>query len=1826
MGKNLLLFCFLTFNISLFAQNYSMDGTPITDCSGFFLDSGGGNGNYGSNENFTTTICSDMSTGTHIQLVFSGVNLMGGDELCFFDGPDAGSPSLMCASDFTPGAPFIVQATAANPTGCLTLTFNSDGSGESAGWSADINCIPSCQLIQAELVSTTPAVNPPDTGYIDICPGERVFLTGTGIYPQDGIVYDHSDFTSSFTWDFGDGNFAVGPNTSHIYDEPGGYIIQLTIEDQFGCKNTNFISQRVRVSTYPDFELAGDIPAEICAGDTLSLSAAVSAIDTAFEVSVVPTQGSFQTAGVRSDSLPLPDGTGATYSTSIMFSDFSPGQVLTNINDLIGICVNMEHSWIFDLQIYLTCPDGTTVILQNQEFIGNETFLGIPYELDEGFDPPIQGVGYDYCWTPSSTNGTWTEYIQTFDPQTLPSQDYETYEPLTDFLGCPLNGEWTITVQDLWGIDNGWIFEWSIEFDASLYPNIETFSPQIVDYTWNNNASIVYFSQDSIVASPQNAGTPNYTFQITDEFGCVSDTTIVIEVLPPTHPNCYTCDIVLPELQDTSLCNGESASYDASPISSLDDQDITFEAFTNIEFDANEYPPGNPLESSIDISYINPALLTDATTQIVSVCVNLEHAYDADVELRLKAPNGTIMELSTDNGGGGDNYTNTCFTPIAATPITSGVAPFTGDFQPEGVWTDLNGSNINGTWTLEIADDQNGFGGTFLDWSITFVTTNEVNYFWSPSIDLSCNNCATPVATPSVSTEYVLNTVDVYGCANTDTLFIEVFSAFAAPTLTCGNQGNGELTVDWLAVPGAVDYVISLDGGTTWIPANGVLSHTVSGLVLNDVVNILVQAVSNNANCPSEIASVQCIYLECALVLDAVISDPTCWNTSDGSITLSYVNGEDPVTYSLDNGIPQGPDFSNISPGSHVVVATDNEGCIDTFNFVLNAPDTIILALQMDSVSCNSGCDGQATAIASGGTGTLNYVWNTSPVVFTNTATNLCVGTYEVTVTDQNGCEISESDAIFEPTPILLQLSSTLTSCVNTPDGTASVMAGGGVGNYAYLWSDGNAQNTATANNLSTGNYCVTVTDSNNCTAVNCVDVTTPNALIINSIVETPAGCFGENSGEAIIDVSGGTGLGTYTYLWDDPLIQVGNPAVLLDAGNYNVIVTDGNGCTIEGSIEVTQPEILTATISLTDVVCYGGSDGSATAIPNGGTAPYTYLWSDFNSQTTETASDLIVGIYLVTVTDVNGCSTTATTNIGQPSSAITPTATQTYIGCSGAMENTAEVSAIGGNGNYTYEWSSGSTTNIATGLNASAYLVTVTDQLGCEVVDLINISELEPIVANISEVEPSCFNIPDGQLVIDMVSGGVGMGDPNNYNYQWNTNPTQTTQIINNLIGDIIYIVTISDAQGCTGLESIILHQPSEIVLTMDALDASCFGFDDGEASVLDVQGDNTVFTFQWDANTGNQTTQVASNLPSGVYFVTVTDTDGCTAVGQTEVNAPASMTISFDRVDNECSGFGEGMLTANVSGGSPVYNYFWENGATSQTIDNLSNGVYEITITDANGCELVDSSSIDGPPPLMAEVFVENVSCFGDRDGVITVDLEGGTPPYQFSLDQVNYSSSNLLFGLSAGEYDVFVMDNNGCEWQTFAEVESPLEFIVDAGPDLIEIALGDSVHLHPFHTNGVGNIYFEWIAPYEGTLNCASGAATCYNPWSVTQDMIIYELYGRDENGCEDTDQITIRVIKDRQVHVPTGFSPNNDGINDVLMVHGKEGTIIKVFRVYDRWGEMVFEAKDFDINDPKAGWDGTFHGVSMNPGVFVWYLEAEYIDGLTDIYKGNTTLLK
>lgn len=1800
--------------------------SSASTCGGFFLDSGGNNAGYSPNENSTITIC-PTGPGQYIQLLFSGSDIDSTDMLCFFDGQDVNAPELTCVDDYYGAQAFIVQATVANPSGCLTITFVSDGSRQGDGWNADINCISACQNIFADLASSDPIAMPADTGWINTCPGGRVFFSGQGVYPQDGVNYQHSDFTSEFTWDFGDGTMAVGPEVSHIYDEPGGYIVQLTIRDQRGCTNLNFINQRVRVATYPEFTAGGNLPSEICVGDTISLNASLDTIDANSVLSVMTTEGSFQTAGVRSDSLPLPDGTGSSYETSISFSNFSPSQVLTNINDLQGICVNMEHSWMYDLDIELECPNGTRVLLQDQEFITNEIHLGQPYEADD-FNtpfPPGQGIGADYCWTPTSTNGTWTQFAQANDPggpveYMLPSGDYRSFESLNALVGCPLNGEWTIIVTDRWASDNGWIFEWSIDFSPSLYPALESFQPQILDFEWKNTPSIFEYSLDSLIitASPQNAGTASYNFSVLDDYGCLYDTSITITVLPYSHPNCYNCSENLAHLPDTTVCEGEPVTLDVST-TTPSEMAVTFESIPQEPFGFAVYPPATPFESVIDVNSISPATITDPASQIASICINIETNWNGDLDIFLEAPNGQLLELSTGNGGGSDNYANTCFTPTATLPIAGGTGPFTGDFRPEGNWNALVGAPINGQWNL-LASDRAAPNdvGEFISWSITFNSVNDIDYTWTGA-GLSCNDCPAPVATPATTTTYTVNTTDSYGCSYSDMITVEVVNDIPAPIVSCQENADGSLTFSWLPVGSFTQYEVNaiLNGAASgWQGPVTDFTYTSGGLSFGDEIVLEVRVyLENNQGCQVGVGSSSCTSNACTLsatLLGAPVG-VSCFGSTDGAASIQAAGAINPAQYFL-NGNAMGATnvFTNLAAGDYQAVVIDNTGCRDTVLFNISEPDSLGVSIQASRlIDCNGASNGELQASALGGAGSYAYSWNTSPPIAAATASDLPAGTYEVTVTDGAGCTAVASGTLSEPPALELSFNVADASCAGIADGSIQANAIGGNGNLSFDWGSGSSGSTLP--NLAAGTYCATVTDANGCQISDCAVVAAPAALQLDSLNIRPVLCNGGETGGATIYVSGGDG--NYSYQWNDNLAQISQSATLLAADTYTVVVTDGNGCQFTTQATVPEPAPLAVAFANEDASCRGSSDGASTATVSGGVGTYNYNWQ--GGQSAATAQGLAANTYSLTVTDANGCTLVASTTIGEPAEAVAATASQTQRGCFGQGDNQAIVAASGGTGaNYTYLWSNGQATATATGLDSISYSVTVTDGNGCEAVAAITPADLEQINFLVIPELPSCNGYSDGRLGVNEISGGAG-SVLNDYSFVWSNGATGPTA--NNLMGGLTYSVTATDSRGCTATRMKVLPEPLPVTFTLSADSVRCFGNKDGSIAVLNLNGEFPPYTYAW---SNGQQTATAENLPAGQYSVTVTDAEGCFASASATVAAPEALEINFEKEDNLCFGDKQGSIAVGVKGGIPAYSYLWSNGSTSLSQDNLPAGDYLLTVTDGNGCEMEISVSIGEPQELAAALEKTDPTCHGFKDGSISITPAGGTPPFRYSLDGNFFNGSQMQIGLQADNYLVRVRDANGCTFQGQIELIDPAEFIVSTDAPNYTINLGDTLALNGISSNAAGTPEYIWMAPYDGTLECTECQATRAFPGT----SILYELYGIDENGCESTHKFYVYVEKDRVVVVPTGFTPNGDNTNDILRVHGKDGTLIKRFQVFDRWGELLFQAVDFPVNSSTIGWDGSFRGQPANGGVYIWHVVAEYEDGMEEAFRGQTTLIR
>lgn len=1818
-------------NSTLFGQSNVFDITQdrVETCSGTFVDSGGLFAAYGPNETQSITICPE-TPGQYIKLTFtSGVDIDSLDNMLIFDDTTTTAGRLLIDSDQLEirTNPFAAQATAENPTGCLTVVFTSDATIQLSGWGADVTCTQACQKIEAAITSSSPMIHPVDTGYIDVCPGQLVQLSGAGIYPQNGLFYQQSDLTSTFLWNFGDGTEAVGPNVTHEYEEPGGYVIQLTITDQMGCTNTNFLTQRVRVSPYPSFSTFTDFEAQTCSNDTITLKAS---LDPAGGGNVIATAGEtgFLAGGVRSDSLSLPDGTGVTYETSILLTDFAPGQVLEDADDIRNVFVNIEHSWMFDLDVFVRCPDGTQVILQAQTFDVDAVFLGQPIDGDENI-PNSVGVGYDYFWVADPALPTWREYWVQEDPDTLPSGNYRPSEPtlFDPLVGCPLNGEWTIEVRDLWAVDNGWIFEWGINFNPEIYPRLERFTVPIVDLAWEQNPSYLHNSPDSIADILPFAGSESYTLSVLDEFGCTTDTTINIVVLPNNHPDCRDCQEIVQETADILQCDPEAVSFDVDanvPTA----ETLVFSSSPNHPVGQANSPPGNPHLSFLAVNGVRPIQLNSVFTQISSICIDIETDWVDDLEIFLRAPSGERIELSTNNGGGGQNYTNTCFSPNALTSITTGTAPFTGSFQPEGNWTDLTGATINGNWALEVSD---AFGplqvGRLNSWSITFESVNAVTYNWSPGTGLSCTDCPNPTANPGVTTSYILTANDEYGCTASDTISIVLLDDIIAPTVSCEVTDLGQITYTWTQVNAFDNYEVNpiINGVESgWTGPVNALTYQVENLNLNDVVELQVRVApgATAIDCEAPIGSASCLYDACFLTVSSTnLADVSCFDYTDGSVEIAVEKGNAPYDYSIDgNPIQTSNVFTNLAVGTYTVLVVDAQQCQDSVTFSIANADPFSVDLAIDNViNCFNEETGAVSATVNGGSGVSTFFWNEFPTADNASLTGLGAGEYRVQVEDEAGCLALDTISLVQPDSLDIQLQISSISCSGESDGQVEAVVTGGDGNFGFLWDDGTRTNSI--NSLGAGDYCVTVTDGSGCQKVACTTLSAPVAIFIDSSDSTPVSCFGGSNGSATVVASGGTG--ELSYSWNDSLSQISSQAVFLRAGTYQVEVSDEAGCLITADVEVGEPSPLVVTTKVTDAGCFEGKDGTLLAEPTGGIGPYTYAWDTGTTDALNTG--LEAGSYVVTVTDANGCETEAFADVGQPATGISVDLTQTFMGCYGTAGNAAMVSASGGsNPVFTYAWNDAQaqTSVTATNLDSVVYTVTVTDGNGCTAEGDLKLRDLNPIQLNIIDSPPSCSGFSDGEMGINQISGGAGQGIIDNYTIRWSTNSTDLT--IQGLLGGQEYLVTVTDNQGCTGVGSNFLVDPMSITFDAQVQNALCFGANDGSASINNIQGEGNNFTIAWDANTGSQTGNQASALLAGSYGVTVTNDEGCFTSDFVTVNQPPRIEVSYQTKDNECFGDQNGAIEAIVGGGTPGYQYNWSNNASTTELSDLIAGSYTLTITDQNGCESITSAMVNQPEALDITIAGNDVTCFGGRDGSLELDVVGGTGPFQFSLDNKNFTGSSKLIGLEEGEYNVYVLDANGCSMTSQGEVGSPLEFFIYPGEDQTMI-LGDTINLSakPLNQAGIAKeIELIWTAPYEGTLSCNE----CTNPLAFPLSTITYDVLAIDENGCEATSRITVFVEKPRLAVVPTGFTPNNDSKNDILQVHGRDETMVKVFRVFDRWGELLFERSDFQVNEG-VGWDGTFRNKPMASGVYIWYLEVVYpFDDAEETLWGQTTLIR
>jgi len=661
-------------------------------------------------------------------------------------------------------------------------------------------------------------------------------------------------------------------------------------------------------------------------------------------------------------------------------------------------------------------------------------------------------------------------------------------------------------------------------------------------------------------------------------------------------------------------------------------------------------------------------------------------------------------------------------------------------------------------------------------------------------------------------------------------------------------------------------------------------------------------------------------------------------------------------------------------------------------------------SIQLNATPSSQGPDFEFVWIVKNGGHIVSGDTTLSPVVDST-------GKYFLKITNViNGCMSLDSVVVNQSPTVTASLQAfSNVSCNGGDNGSATVTGGGGNGVFAYLWSNGDTSVMAT--NLAAGIYFATVTDGENCSASVSVTITQPDALVPNASA-TGETNLDANDGTATADASGGTP--AYSYAWNNG--ETTQTIENLSPGIYTVSVADANGCTAIQTITVNAFGCnLSASASVTNANCNGSNDGLASVNLTGAVNPVIYAWS--NGATSQSVNNLAPGIYIISVVDGNGCPAVLSVSIGEPP-VLSANASATDVTALGASDGSATANPTGGTPVYSYLWSNNATTQTISGLAPDTYIVTVTDANGCTNTQTATVSAFNcALSATIVPMDVSCFGSSDGQATIAVVGGVLP------YSYLWSTGASGQTAT-NLEVGS--FIVTATDATGCTVTQSVSIGQPTLLVVTVNSVQNVLCPQDKTGSVNIGVSGGTAPYSFNWPGGNSN-------NFGVGTYTVFVTDANNCTASATFSIVAtdtegpvltcPAGIQICGGNVVS----YGPATVTDNCGVEVPP---ILISGPVSGSA--LSEGTYAVVYqaTDVSGNTGTCSFSI--VVNVVPDILIDEVSNDVNGQGVGTISVTPvGSGGFSFAWNKNGqpFASTEDLTGLSAGSYTLTITDVNGC-----------------------------------------------------------------------------------------------------------------------------------------------------------------------------------------------------
>ncbi len=1035
-----------------------------------------------------------------------------------------------------------------------------------------------------------------------------------------------------------------------------------------------------------------------------------------------------------------------------------------------------------------------------------------------------------------------------------------------------------------------------------------------------------------------------------------------------------------------------------------------------------------------------------------------------------------------------------------------------------------------------------------------------------------------------------------------------------SPTIThvsCNGGSNGSIS---LAVSGGTGGPYGINWSGPGGPFNG---PTITGLsagsysvTVTDVNSTLTSTASYMITQPATGVSIS-----------GAATAPSCQGGQDGSITTMVTGGMPSYTYTW-SGIPGNiANPGNLSAGTYMLTVADANGCTATrsFNVPNGSGSPISISASVNEVSCFGVGDGSIFLTVFGGQGGLSYFWTPTNAGDGSSATDLAGGNYSVTVYDERGCFSSQSFTVQQPAQALTLAQITGSPIESGDDGSINTSVVGGTSPYVYSWQGPDNYTSASPNLFALdnpGEYCVTVTDANDCTTTGCYDLV---VRIQFAEVDIADACGGQNNGSISIEMSGGSG--PYTYDWegyptsDSILSNIGE-------GTYFVTVTDINGVQVSGEFDVQQSPEISLNPGYTPVTeNTSNTNGAISLSAAGGTGALGYNWS--TGATGPSLTGLGEGEYCVTVTDAIGCSKDTCFNMIYRADFLTPLVDAQNTRCADTEDGTLSVNIQGGLFPYevvitlesgqviAFETSGQSFTQ--TDIPPGNGTVEITDALGETQSQDFTIGRPPVLEATVQDFLHDTEEAGCSGMIQLNISGGTGA-----YAVNWNTGDVGAT--LNNICGDAAYQPTVRDANGC----EVVLDSLELSIFTLDVanvVDTDCP--DDPVGAIdIDVSGGEPGYTYIWMNDQGTVVAQQedVASLPAGVYTVMVSEPSGNTLSEQVTINSTSALALGFQVMSNyngfavSCADATDGMASASASGSSG-YAYEWTLNnmlvSAAAALSNAAPGQYQLRVTDADGCSITLPVEMSAPEPLTLASNVQDISCHGGKDGSITVFASGGVQGFNYFYQWDNGASSNRIAFLQAGDYKVSVFDANNCQTEVTFTIADPapitIAFETEPSTDGCNGAAQAVVE------GGTEPFRYNWA---NVDIGIDGDMATNLCPGE-------YFLQVTDDKGC--SSELTSVTVDDRRfpcLDERVVITPDGNGANDEFIIFCVGDYPDNHLEIYNRWGQLVFEADNYDNT-----WEGTTQdGQALPEGPYYYVLEYTDPEGNRIQQKGSLTILR